>query len=279
MGAKSGGMSFTSRHSILFLPGQKLDRHGPFGTLISLSNLFSVQPRIQPFHIMHPFRFVTLFALAASGAFAQTVIIDNFGAGDFSVSSSAGFSATQAGPAGDIVGGSRDITVVAGTPYTVEVAGGFFSATSANRPGIEIQFDWGSSTSLGLDLASIPNGGFWVDVTQSLVSFANFKFSVFTDGTHSSESSFVSLAQEGLHFVPFSSFAATGSSGAADFSKINQIRFVGGLVPEQGLGALWTLNTIYASAVPEPESWAMFSAIGLLGFAACRGVASSARRP
>jgi PEP-CTERM motif len=199
-----------------------------------------------------------------TAAFGQVVVIDNFNSGDFSESGPGGGTFEITGSSADIVGATRRVNIATLGSFSVSVGGGEFTA-AGSVPGAQVGLLYGTKNSLDLNLDSIPNGGFWVNVLASSVpQSASFRFSVST-GNFSSVSPTVNIATPGNYFFAFSSFTPlVPNEDGADFKDIERINFSGSML---GLGpATITLGQITASPVPEPETYAMIAGIGLVGF-------------
>lgn len=207
-------------------------------------------------------------------AFGQGILIDNFNAGNFSVSGNAGdtYSAVQTGSTDDLIGGSRGVTIEPAGSYNALGANGYLSV-EVDNPGLDLELVWGKSAPLGLNLAAITDGGFLVSVYQGFTAYADVRFTAITASGQASISPFVSVTHDGDYFIPFSQFVAASGGNAADFSQINQIVFSAQLSPV-GAGAYLSIDSIVASSVPEPEEWATLAGVVLVGFGIWRRRAS-----
>jgi hypothetical protein len=118
-----------------------------------------------------------------------------------------------------------------------------------------------STASLNLDLDPMALSTFDFDVSSNGVSGLTLQVQIWTNGAMSS-SPVLSVPDgfSGRFFVPFTLFV-----GAASFSDVDAILVLLSSPPQAAANQTFVLDTLSASSIPEPTSFALLGVVGLVG--------------
>jgi hypothetical protein len=216
---------------------------------------------------------------ASSGAFAQTILIDDFITGAGSVGNADdNFESASGYQTGSMIGGSRAEQLLCyygcdDSYSTMTIGSGALSVTGPPGGHNTAEITWGSNSSpLNVDFSS--ESGLLLkfsavsgplEIESYLISGSGYS----TYGTSaSSPGSAIGAGSNQTVFLPFSSFY-----GSATLSSVSEVELIlGGGSYGVGDGAsMASYSLTYVAAVPEPSDAALLaSGLGAVAFFVCR---------